>query len=338
MRKAFRSALWIVLLSFVLGVFGGVSFASGKKVVFVDHSWNSIQMHNRIAGYILEKGYGYKPDYIFAESVPGLTGLARGEIDVIMELWIDNVRDWYEEEVVKNKKVIDLGEVYPDAPQGWYVPTFVIKGDPKRGIKPMAPDLKSVFDLPKYWELFKDPENPKKGRFYNAVPGWVVHDVNLKKLEAYGLLEYFEPFDPGSQTALATAIVSHYEKGKPILAYYWEPEWIMGMLDMTKLEEPPYDPNRWGKDYGCDFPPSRVHIGINAKYAEKHPEIVEFLKKYETTLAQNNAALAFMQKNDATVDEAALWFLRTYQDEWAKWIDDPVKVEKIKKALEEERN
>ena len=113
MRKAFRSALWIVLLSFVLGVFGGVSFASGKKVVFVDHSWNSIQMHNRIAGYILEKGYGYKPDYIFAESVPGLTGLARGEIDVIMELWIDNVRDWYEEEVVKNKKVIDLGEFTP---------------------------------------------------------------------------------------------------------------------------------------------------------------------------------------------------------------------------------
>ncbi|MBO8153855.1 ABC transporter substrate-binding protein [Thermovirga sp.] len=340
MRKAFKGMLAVVLLSFVVVLLVGAAFAADKKVVFVDHSWNSIQMHNRIAGYILEKGYGYKPDYMFAESVPGLTGLARGEINVLMELWVDNVLDWYKEEVEGTGRVLDLGEVYPDAPQGWYVPTFVIKGDAKRGIKPMAPDLKSVFDLPKYWELFKDPENPKKGRFYNAVPGWVVHDINLKKLEAYGLLKYFEPFDPGSQTALATAIVSNYEKGKPVLAYYWEPEWIMGMLDMTKLEEPPYDPNRWGKDkdFGCEFPPSKVHIGINAKYAKENPEIVEFLKKYETTLAQNNAALAFMQKNEASVEDAAIWFLKTYQDVWSKWVDDPEKVEKVRKALEKEKN
>ena len=82
----------------------GSAPAKDKTVTFVDFSWSSVQMHNRIAGFVLEHGYGYKPNYIFAESVPGLTGLARGDIDVAMEIWIDNVLDWYNKAVGKDKK------------------------------------------------------------------------------------------------------------------------------------------------------------------------------------------------------------------------------------------
>jgi len=313
----------------------GGALAQEKNVTFVDFSWNSVQMHNRIAGFVLEHGYGFKPEYLFAESVPGLTGLAKGDVDIAMEMWVDNVLEWYNEAVGRNKAVIDLGPTFPDSPQGWYVPTYVIEGDPERGIEPMAPDLKSVFDLPKYWELFKDPENPKKGRFYNAIPGWVVHDINMKKLDAYGLTDTYQAFGPGSQTALATAIVTAYQRGNPVLAYYWEPEWIMGMLDMTRLEEPPYDPEKWGegKSYGCAFPAARVHIGINTEFARKNPEILTFLANYETSLEQNNAALAYMQQEEATVEDAAIWFLKEYEDAWTKWIPDEETRKKVLEAL-----
>ncbi|GAB6280084.1 MAG: ABC transporter substrate-binding protein [Thermovirga sp.] len=317
-----RKPLLAIALALLIGIAAVPAVFAGEKAVFVDFSWSSVQMHNRIAGFILEHGYGYSPEYMFAESVPGLTGLQQGDIDIAMEMWIDNVLEWYKDAVVDNKQVLNLGPVFPDSPQGWYVPTYMIKGDEKRGIKPTAPDLKSVFDLPRYRELFRDAENPKMGRFYNAIPGWVVHDINLKKLETYKLTDSFVNFDPGSQTALQTAIVSAYEKGQPVLAYYWEPEWIMGMLDMTMLEEPPYDPERWGegKDYGCAFPAARVHIGINALFAEKNPQVVEFLKKYETTLAQNNAALAYMQNEEAAVEDAAVWFLKNYGEVWKSWV------------------
>jgi glycine betaine/proline transport system substrate-binding protein len=316
----------------------GGAFARDKEVTLVDFSWNSVQMHNRIAGFILEHGYGYTPEYLFAESVPGLTGLAQGDVDIAMEMWVDNVLEWYHDAVGGNRTVIDLGPVFPDAPQGWYVPTFVIEGDEERDIEPMAPDLKSVFDLPKYWELFKDPENPDKGRFYNAVPGWVVHDINMKKLETYGLTDTYQAFDPGSQTALATAIVTAYRKGKPVLAYYWEPEWIMGMLDMTRLEEPPYDPDKWGegKSYGCAFPAARVHIGINTEFARENTAILSFLANYETSLEQNNAALAYMQQEEATVEEAAHWFLKEYEDLWIKWIPDSETRNKVLEALKQQ--
>lgn len=334
MRKFSVKLFLCVMVLAVAITFGSVAAVAGEKVTLVDFSWNSIQMHNRIAGFILEHGYGYEPDYLFAESVPGLTGLQQGDVDVAMEMWVDNVLDWYVPAVEETGEVIDLGPVFPDSPQGWYVPTYVIEGDPERGIEASAPGLKSVDDLPEYWEVFRDRENPEKGRFYNAIPGWVVHDINLAKLKAYGLEDTFVAFDPGSQTALATAIVSAYEKGEPVLAYYWEPEWIMGMLDMTKLDEPPYDPERWGegKDYGCSFPAARVHVGLNAEFADGHPELVEFFDNYETTLAQNNAALAFMKENDATMDEAAVWFLETYPDLWKTWVPEDVAA-KVEAAL-----
>jgi len=332
MKKA--SGIILAVLISLLCMSGG-ALAQEKNVTFVDFSWNSVQMHNRIAGFVLEHGYGFKPEYLFAESVPGLTGLAKGDVDIAMEMWVDNVLEWYNEAVGRNKAVIDLGPTFPDSPQGWYVPTYVIEGDPERGIEPMAPDLKSVFDLPKYWELFKDPENPKKGRFYNAIPGWVVHDINMKKLDAYGLTDTYQAFGPGSQTALATAIVTAYQRGNPVLAYYWEPEWIMGMLDMTRLEEPPYDPEKWGegKSYGCAFPAARVHIGINTEFARKNPEILTFLANYETSLEQNNAALAYMQQEEATVEDAAIWFLKEYEDAWTKWIPDEETRKKVLEAL-----
>jgi glycine betaine/proline transport system substrate-binding protein len=332
MKKA--SGIILAVLVSLLCMSGG-ALAQEKNVTFVDFSWNSVQMHNRIAGFVLEHGYGFKPEYLFAESVPGLTGLAKGDVDIAMEMWVDNVLEWYNEAVGRNKAVIDLGPTFPDSPQGWYVPTYVIEGDPERGIEPMAPDLKSVFDLPKYWELFKDPENPKKGRFYNAIPGWVVHDINMKKLDAYGLTDTYQAFGPGSQTALATAIVTAYQRGNPVLAYYWEPEWIMGMLNMTRLEEPPYDPEKWGegKSYGCAFPAARVHIGINTEFARKNPEILTFLANYETSLEQNNAALAYMQQEEATVEDAAIWFLKEYEDAWTKWIPDEETRKKVLEAL-----
>ena len=106
------------------------------------------------------------------------------------------------------------------------------------------------------------------------------------------------------------------------------------MLDITMLEEPPYDPDRWGegKDYGCAFPAARVHIGVNAKFAEKNPLVVEFLKKYETTLAQNNEALAYMQEQEASVDDAAIWFLKNFTDVWKGWLPKDV-AGKVETAL-----
>ncbi len=310
---------------------------SATTIRFIDFSWDSVLVHNRIAGYIIEHAYGYDIDYGFFQTIPGLLGIRRGDYDASMELWVDNIRESYIDALADNE-IIDLGSNFQDAPQGWYVPTYVIEGDPERGIEPMAPDLKSVTDLEKYWELFKDPEQPNKGRLYNGPVGWVVHDINLEKLKAYGLDDTFTSFDPGSQASLATAIMSAYKKGDPILVYYWEPTWIMGLLDMTKLEEPEFDEEIWSDNRACEFPPSKVHIAVSTKMLDKAPELLTLLANYSTTLDQTNNMLAYMQENDSTAEETAIWFLKNYRYIWEDWF--PAKneelIENVVEALERE--
>lgn len=331
-KTCFISLLVLLACCFFLG--SPMAIAAEKPVVLVDFSWDSVQFHNRVAGFILEKGFDKNVEYIFAESMPGLMGVERGDIDLTMELWADNVWEWFEK-AKASQKVVTVGEVFPDAPQGWYVPTYVIKGDQARGIKPLAPDLKTVEDLKKYWELFKDPENPSKGRLYNGPSGWVVHSHNLAKLKAYGLEDKYVAFDPGSQSALAAAIVGSYEKGDPILAYYWEPTPIMGKLDMTMLEEPQYDEEVFKKDRGCAYIAAKVLILLNADFASKNPEITEMLRRYDTTLAQTNEGLAYMKENNVQAEDAAVWFLKKYTEEWKTWVADESRIKKIEKALEE---
>lgn len=311
--------------------------AAARPVTLVDFSWDSVQVHNRIAAYIIEKGYGKETDFIFAESLPGMMGIERGDADFSMEGWVDNLLDFWEKATASGK-MVSLGTNFPDAPQGWYVPTYIIKGDEARGIKPVAPDLKSVADLPKYWELFKDPENPKKGRLLNGPAGWKVTSINEMKIRGYGLDKQYDAFSAGSETALSTAIKRAYDRGQPVLAYYWEPTWVMGLLDMTKLEEPPYDEKLWNDEnlYACAIPSVRVLVVANAKFVEANPDIAAFLKNYGTTLEQNNKVLAFMFETKADTRQAAIWFLRNFEDVWTSWVPSDV-AGKITAALKEEK-
>jgi len=212
------------------------------------------------------------------------------------------------------------------------VPTYVIKGDPKRGIKPVAPDLRSIEDLPKYWKLFKDPEDPRKGIFYTCIPGWECEKINEKKFKAYGLDKHYNILPPGSYAALVGSLAAAIKKGKPWFGYHWAPTWPLGKYDMTPIEEPPYDKKVWDENYGCEYPSVRVNIVVNTSLLKKAPEVVKFLKKYETTQAIANKFLAYMREKKAKKEDAAVWFLKNYQDLWSGWVPENV-AKKVKAAL-----
>ena len=327
----FKVVVLVFGISVFLLPFSSYATAASKKLILADVGWDSVQVHNRIAGFILEHGYGYKVEYMPGETIPLFAGLARGDIDINMEVWVANQKEAYDK-AIKAGQVVDLGSNFPDSWQGWLVPTYMIKGDPKRGIKPMAPDLKSIEDLPKYWKLFKDPEDPSKGRFFNSVPGWECTKINTKKLKAYGLDKYYNDFITGSDAALNGSMAAAFKKGEPWLGYYWAPTWVLGILDMTPIEEPPYDKKLWDTNYACAYPAVRVNIVVNASLQKRAPEIVEFLKKYETTQAMANKFLAYMREKKADTKAAGIWFLKNYEDLWTGWVPADV-AKKVKAAL-----
>ncbi|MEZ5839203.1 MAG: ABC transporter substrate-binding protein [Hyphomicrobiales bacterium] len=306
-----------------------------RPVVFAGLDWDSNAFHTAIASFVLEHGYGCKTDQIPGSTIPLLNGMGRGDIDVTMEVWQDNVKDAWEEALEK-KEVVDLGVNFPDAIQGWFVPKYLTEGAdaPAKG-------LKGVADLPKFKDVFKDPEEPEKGRFYNCIAGWGCEVINTKKLAAYGLDDSYVNFKPGTGAALSAAIESRIKRKQPIVFYYWGPTWVLGKVgnEVTMLEEPAFDAAVWDKistednpKEACAYPVVPVIIGANAKFAEAAPGIVAFLKNYETTNAMVSEALAFMQDSGGSADDAARDFLKKNEALWTGWVPEDVAA-RVKAAL-----
>ena len=340
-KKRYSWAIVVLVSTFLLFT-SGMALAASKTIVFADFGWDSAQVHNRIAGFIIKHGLGYPVKFVTGETIMLNTALIKakgGEAPHInMETWTENWQELYDKgraagkDPNTNEGFIELGANFPNSVQGFYVPTYMIKGDPKRGIKATAPGLKSVSDLPKYWKLFKDPEDPSKGRFHSCIPGWSCALVNEKKIEVYKLKKNYNIMLPGSGPALAASMVTAYKKGKPWLGYYWAPTWILGKLDMTQLEEPAFDQKIWDTTQKCSYPAVKADIIVHKKLPEWAPDVVEFLKNYETTLALNNRFLAHMKDTNASTEETARWWLKEYKSLWTKWVRSDVAA-KVKAAL-----
>jgi glycine betaine/proline transport system substrate-binding protein len=303
-----------------------------RPVVFGSLNWDSAQFHGAVAEYIIKYGYGCETDSIPGDTTPLINGVARGDADLVMEIWTANPAEaWVEAEAAG--QAVALGTTFPDANEGWFVPTSMVSGP-----NAVAPDLKSVADLPKYKDLFADPEEPGKGRFYNCPAGWHCEVVNGKKLEAYGLDGDFTNFRPGTGDALDAAAETAALRGKPALFYYWGPTWLLGEYEFTQLEEPPFDPAKWDAMMDAEHPTeatasptTKVVIGANKQFTEAAPKLAEFLTAYGSTSAATSAMLAYMRENKASAEDAAVHFLKTSED-WTKWVPADV-ADRVKASL-----
>ena len=92
-RPLVSSTILVMAISLFLVV---MAYGTDNTVVFSDLGWDSIQVHNRIAGFIFGNGYGREVEYLFVDLTPGLMGLERGDIDLNMELWPTYSIEWWD--------------------------------------------------------------------------------------------------------------------------------------------------------------------------------------------------------------------------------------------------
>lgn len=300
-----------------------------ETIVFGDPGWDTTSYFNDIARFIIENGYGYKTDTKSGSLNILFSALRKGEIDLQMDIWKDGYAPY--KEASESGDVIKVSMIHGDTVQGYYVPTFVIKGDLERGIEPMAPDLKSVKDLAKYSEIFKDIEDKSKGCIYSSPAGWLADEITHAKVEAYDLDKTFNIFNPGSQSAIEISIAKACEQGKPWVGYYWEPTWVAGKYDLTLLEDETYSEDVY-KEGKCAYPNDKSILVAYKSFPEKAPEIYEFLKEFKLSGPLVSKALAYMQDNKASSDDTAVKFLKENEDMWTQWVPQEV-AKKVKAAI-----
>ena len=327
----------VLLVTFAAIMLMGAACGDGdeKEVIkFHNPAWETIEEHNAIASYIVEKGYGFP-----VEIIPGDTGIMKvtlpaGGIDVNMELWQANIPAWYDE-VIANGTVVDLagtkdlvangakGQIIEATDQGWYVPTYVIEANP---------GLKAVSDLPNFIELFEDPEESGKGLWFSCTPGAACTKRFIAKANAYGLDQTYNVLTPGSYAALAAAIRGAYTAGEPVLAYYWEPTKLLSDLDMTQLEEPPWTQacadaltagtaeEPYTSTIGCHDALNDVHTGVTASLVDRAPEVVDFLGKMFIGSLPLADLATWKGDNNREWDEAAVYWLQNNEATWTNWV------------------
>ncbi len=303
-----------------------------KKIDIAEMSWPSAAALAHIHAKILGDGFGCDVEVVAGDTVPTSSSmLAKGKPALAPELWTGSIVDiWSKAE--SEGKVASLGAAISDgAVEGWWIPKYVADANP---------GLKSADDLANFAELFADPEDSSKGRFYSCPPGWACEITNANLFKAHGLEETFNLFSPGSGGNLDAAINRAFVKKDPIAFYYWGPTSLMGKYDMVKLEMPAHDPEIFACNGSADcanpgktdWPTPPVIKGVAAWLPAEAPVVSDYISKAALTNVEVSGLLSWGSENKASAEETAENFLKTQEAVWADWVPADV-ADKVKASL-----
>ncbi len=299
---------------------------AGEPVRMADLSWESAAFSTQLYQEILEKAYDCRTERVPGSAAALETALAQNDIQLIGEIW--SGRTEIIEKAIAAGQVKVIGNTLEGgAEQGWYVPDYVIEGDPQRGVAAVAPDLRRIQDLGRYAQVFSDPEQPGRGRFYNCPSGWVCETFNSRLFELYGLDQDYQNFRPGTGAALDAAISAAYDRRQPILFYYWQPAGLMAKYSFHKLASAPFDAACWeaavsGKGKLCptDFILATIGVAASTPFAQAHPELVDLFEKIRLSPEQMNAIILGMTDGGQNAATQVDRFLKEHPDQWRAWM------------------
>ena len=288
---------------------------AGDIVVFADLNWTSARVHNRIAQYIIEHGYGYRTGAAGGSTNELFEKLRHGEVDVTMEVWLPlQDRDWLTAVADGDVKYVgsSLGS---DWQSTFVIPTYLAEE---------FPDLDHVDDLqdPRFRQLFATTDSGGKARLVGCVAGWACQEVNDAQIAGYGLSEHIHTFFPDSQEALFADLYGAYAKRKPWLGYMWGTAGPAVLLELTPLEEPAYNDQCWYTHKACAFEPTTIIIAVNSDLPGRAPALVHLLEQWDFGLDDYHDLLRWMNDNDASVELAALHWLRTERETYRSWVTE----------------
>ena len=287
-----------------------------ETIIFGDLNWSSALLQNRIAQYIVEKGYGYPTDVKFGATLPLFQGLQNGDTHVTMEIWLPNQNEAWNA-AREEGAVLSVGQsLGKDWQSAFVIPAY---------LQEEYPDLDSVEDLKdqQYKDLFKTAETGDKARLVSCIIGWACEGVNAKQIEGYGLNDHVHIVNPGDGAALNADLYGAYERGEPWLGYQWGTNDPALKLDLVRLEEPPYSAACEYTTFACGYPDATILIAVYPDLPARAPGVVEMLRNWDFNIDIYKAVVRWQDANpDADVKATAIWWLNNNADVWGNWVTD----------------
>lgn len=234
-------------------------------------------------------------------------GFGTGEVDVVLENW--GHEDLKAKHVQGDKTAVEAGPTGGKGIIGWYVPPWFAKAHP---------DITDWKTLNSYASMFRTSESGGKGQLLDGDPSFVTNDESLLK----NLKLDYEVVYAGSEAALITAFRQAEKDKKPLLGYFYDPQWLMSEVPLVKVDLPPNTP---GCDtdlekVACDYPVYTLDKIMSASFATSGSPAVDLVKRFSWTNAdQNEVARDIAEKGMTPAAAGAAW-VEAHPEKVAEWV------------------
>ncbi len=295
-------------------VLPSVASAECGEVSVAEMNWTSGRVITGVVNFLLEEGYGCDVTVVPSATTTAITSLAENnEPDIVPELWPNGAPAYYD--LAEQGKLVKASDAFTKGgTEHWLVPSYLVEAHPELAT------IEGILDNP---ELVG-------GRFHNCPDGWGCRIANDSLKAAFDLEGHgIEVFNHGSGETLRGALVSAYENREPYFGYYWGPTAVLGKHDMVSVDLGPFNREIYecNQDVDCDavgktrFPAAPVFNVVTTNLAEREPEVFELMQNVTFENDTMNSLLAWHADNQASVDEAVVYFLQNNQDEWKGWLN-----------------
>ncbi|ADB29220.1 Substrate-binding region of ABC-type glycine betaine transport system [Kribbella flavida DSM 17836] len=260
--------------------------------------WVGYEANAAVVAYVATKDLGCTVNKKNLKEEISWQGFATGEVDAVLENW--GHEDLKKKYVEQQKVAVVVGPSGNQGVIGWYLPPWLAA---------QHPELKDWKNLNKYASLFKTSESGGKGQLLDGDPSFVTNDEALVK----NLKLNFKVVYAGSETALIQAFRDAEKNKKPVIGYFYEPQWFFNELKLVKVDLPKHTP---GCDadpakVACDYPAYALDKIVSKKFADSGSPAYDLVKNFSWTNDDQNQVAKYIAEDKLSPDAAA-----------EKWVND----------------
>ena len=287
--------------------------ASCGTVTLNEQAWTGSTANTYIAKYVLEKYLGCKVNVTDIAEIPVYQAMASGKVDAVLEDWQHVAQ--YKQYATKQHSVVLEGSNGLTGHIGWFIPKYLLQ---------KYPQFATWKGLKGHEKVFSSPEAPQ-GMFLGGDPSYEQKDTQL--IQTLGL--NLKHVTVGAETAEVARFSQLIAQKKPVIFYWWTPEYRNAELNLVEVKLPPRGPkcqddgstNAPVADYRCAYSSYPLEKVFSSKFAKSGSPAVAVLKRWAwPSNSDQNMVSSWIAGQHMDPAKAAKKYVDSHQAAVNKWL------------------
>jgi glycine betaine/proline transport system substrate-binding protein len=300
----------------VLAVAGSATARSKSScgtVTLNEQAWTGSTANTYVAKYVLEKYLGCTVKVTDIAEIPVYQAMAQGKVDAVLEDWQHVAQ--YKQYATKQKTVKLEGSNGLTGHIGWFIPRYLLK---------KYPEFATWKGLKGHEKVFASPEAPD-GMFLGGDPSYEQKDTQL--IQALGL--NLKHVTVGAETAEVARFSQLIAQKKPVIFYWWTPEYRNSSLDLVEVKLPPRfkgceddgSTNAPVAKYRCAYASYPLEKVFSTKFVSSGSPAVAVLKRWAwPSNSDQNMVASWIAGQHMDPSKAAQKYVSTHMSVVNKWL------------------